>query len=212
MRVISRDMWKRFFVLAVADPVLHRRFLMGIGQLEYIGARKIALSLEPFYPNPEYLQHASEEFRHAFFFLNQAKKLSSSATLVEDSSSFLRPHFVCRYLHYLDAHVSRVVKGCVQRQQVSPCDWKRLCYLLVTKLVELRAVELYDLYNLELKRSGSFQISWLLREESAHLGDINHELDQISFPLEVTSHLEDFEQNLFAAFEKEVFSWIAQLD
>ncbi|MDD9952074.1 MAG: hypothetical protein OXT67_10985 [Zetaproteobacteria bacterium] len=201
--MVEQSQWYKCLEQIVASPVLHHRWLSTLGQLEYVGAAKIAAFLPQWSPEVEHLQHAAEEFRHAFFFMSRARELGVSQSLPQR-----RYHYLRRYLHLLDAGVTRAVKAAWMRGEVHESVWKSQCYLWVTKLVEVRAVQLYQIYHQVLKARGLFSLQWLIREEASHLREIDRELERLGGGAEFYRYLQDMEGSLFLSFEKDVFSWV----
>ncbi len=164
----------------VAHPTLHGLWLNTLSYLENCGARKIASCEHPTLVKEEMLKHAAEEFRHAFYLKTQLNRVGAS---YEDYRS---PHLLggwaaYHYLNALDLKTSRYLKTL----GMTPYQIKQLAYLLVTYAIELRAGELYPLYQSALKQSHSkVQVQSILLEEKEHLQEMEQELSLVpSSPL-----------------------------
>lgn len=121
------------------------------------------------------LKHASEEFRHAFFL---KKQLSRIHQYYEDyrRSYLLGGWAAYHYLNALDLQTSRYLR----LLGMNFIEVKQLSYLLVTYAIELRAGELYPIYQAILKENQSkIQVQSILLEEKEHLQQMESELIQI---------------------------------
>lgn len=150
----------------VANPILHGRWLNTLSYLEHCGARKIAKAVGPPIVKEERLKHAAEEFRHAFYLKSQLQRIGQR---LEDYrlTALLGGWASYHYLHALDLFAARHVN-------------RHLSYLLVTYAIELRAGELYPLYQAALRQVKSkIQVQSILLEEKEHLQEMERELSLI---------------------------------
>lgn len=146
----------------VADPVLHGRWLNTLSYLEHSGACKIAASAHPSDVKEERLKHAAEEFRHAYYLKSQLRRIGQSC-IDYRRSTLLGGWAAYHYLHRLELTASRVDPS--------------IAYLLVTYAIELRAAELYPLYQAVLqKHSSKVRVQSILLEEKEHLAEMEREL------------------------------------
>ena len=175
--------------LIVKNPVLHGLWINTLSYLENCGARMIAACEHPTLVKEEMLKHAAEEFRHAFYLKKQLLRIGES---YED---YQRKHLLgswsgYHYLKKLDLQASRYLQSlrCTQSES------KQLSYLLVTYAIELRAGELYPLYQSALRHSQSkVQVQSILLEEKEHLQEMEKELNCIpssSVHIEIVCKLE----------------------
>ena len=159
----------------VKDPLLHGLWLNTLSYLENCGARMIAACEHPTLVKEEMLKHAAEEFRHAFYLKKQLARIGES---YED---YRRAHLLgawsgYHYLSKLDLQTSRYL----QSFGLSQPQIKQLAYLLVTYAIELRAGELYPIYQSALKQSRSkVQVQSILLEEKEHLREMEEALNRI---------------------------------
>ncbi|MBS0625504.1 MAG: hypothetical protein JSS32_05590 [Verrucomicrobia bacterium] len=153
----------------IANPRLHGLWLNTLSYFENCGARKIASSEHPTAVKEEMLKHAAEEFRHAFYLKTQLTRIGQS---FEDYTPLLGGWAAYRYLDILDLKTSRYLQSCSAPKQ--------LAYILVTYAIELRAGELYPIYQSALKKQGSkVQVQSILLEEKEHLEEMERELNKV---------------------------------
>lgn len=164
----------------IQSDTLHLKWLNTLSYLENCGARKIAACEHPILVKEEMLKHAAEEFRHAYHMKRQMMKLSGKS-FPNYALDFLLGGF--NTLHYLDAleiEISRYLK----KEQVFNGRLKESAYLLITYAIELRARDLYTLYDQFLTQAGSkISIKSILFEEQGHLEEMEKALNKIPFSL-----------------------------
>ncbi len=159
----------------VAVPSLHGLWLNTLSYLENCGARKIASCEHPTAVKEEMLKHAAEEFRHAFYLKTQLARIEQS---YEDyrRSHLLGGWAAHNYLNALDVQTSRYLR----KLGMTLPETKQLAYLLVTYAIELRAGELYPIYQAALRKiSSKVQVQSILLEEKEHLREMEEELSKI---------------------------------
>ena len=159
----------------VKNPSMHGLWINTLSYLENCGARMIAACEHPTLVKEEMLKHAAEEFRHAFYLKKQLSRIGES---YEDyrQAHLLGAWSGYHYLNKLDIQASRYLQSLgLTRPQI-----KQLAYLLVTYAIELRAGELYPIYQSALKYSQSkVQVQSILLEEKEHLREMEEELNHI---------------------------------
>lgn len=197
----------------VKDPFLHGLWLNTLSYLENCGARKIASCEHPTAVKEEMLKHASEEFRHAFYLKKQLARINLHFD--DYRRSYLLGGWPAyHYLNALDLHSSRYL----QNLKKDPLKVKELAYLLVTYAIELRAAELYPLYQFELnKERAKVQVKSILLEEHEHLQEMQTALGRIPGSSIYTENICRLEASLFAAwllacFEQIKEHWLARRD
>jgi hypothetical protein len=135
----------------------------------------IAACEHPTRVKEEMLKHAAEEFRHAFYLKKQLRRMGES---YED---YRLPHLLgasCGY-HYL-GKLNIQTSRYLQSLGMTKSQIKQFAYLLVTYAIELRAGELYPVYQAALKHSQSkVQVQSILLEEKEHLREMEEELNRI---------------------------------
>jgi len=153
----------------IQSPELHAKWLNTLSFLENCGARKIAACQHPTLVKEEMLKHAAEEFRHSHYLKRQIERVSSE-TIVDYSLPYLLGGFsTLNYLNFLDIQASRYLK----EVGYSNASIKEIAYLLVTYAIELRAGELYPIYDEILRKNGSkVTVKSILLEEKEHLAEM----------------------------------------
>jgi hypothetical protein len=173
----------------VKDPILHGLWLNTLSYLENCGARKIASCEHPTAVKEEMLKHAAEEFRHAFYLKQQLTRIG------QDYEDYRREYLLggwaaYHYLNALDLQTSRYLKHLGQSPQIA--------YLLVTYAIELRAEELYPLYQVALREHQSkVQVQSILLEEKEHLQEMEGALRQVPSAPEYILNICQIEASLF---------------
>lgn len=136
------------------SPSLHASWLATLSLLEYVGARKISCTFRQ--PSAMVLEHFAEEARHAQFFKERALKLDPEARP-------LLPGRARLYFERLDAGVAHLLT-CHGEER------PEAAYVLVTRVIEERATDLYKEYNRILKEMHlPFSLDGVLAEEGRHL-------------------------------------------
>lgn len=160
---------KELLTSIVASDELHAKWLNTLSFLENCGARKIAACEHPTLVKEEMLKHAAEEFRHAHHLKRQIEKISVNRLETYCSSFMLGGTSTLHYLTALDLKASRYLK----KMGLSKNGIKEAAYLLVTYAIELRASELYQIYDEILRKAGSrVGVKSILLEEKEHLNEM----------------------------------------
>jgi hypothetical protein len=161
----------------IADNQLHARWLNTLSLMENTGARKISASEDPATVTYIILKHAAEEHRHAFYLKKQIEKTGKE--LPTYSSEYLiAPAFSKYYLNQLDIDVCRYLK---KELHLTGAELRFAAYLLVTYAIEVRADELYPIYQDALDEAGSkINVKSIILEEEGHLEEMINQLKQFS--------------------------------
>ncbi|HEY0297731.1 MAG TPA: hypothetical protein VGB84_00785, partial [Arachidicoccus sp.] len=127
----------------VPNDLLHAKLLNTLSLMENVGARKISKYEHPVHVSLTVLKHAAEEARHAFYLKKQIGKLGEELCPDYSAEYLLAPIQSHQYLHQLDAKVCRYLynKGFHGRAMHDAA------YILVTYAIEVRADDLYDVYQ-----------------------------------------------------------------
>lgn len=161
----------------VGSHELHAKWLNTLSYLENCGARKIAACEHPTLVKEEMLKHASEEFRHAHHLKRQIEKVTSNSMETYSLALMLGGTATLHYLTALDIKASRYLRNA----GLSKNEIKEAAYLLVTYAIELRADELYPIYDEVLRKAGSrVVVKSILLEEKEHLNEMKEGLQHIS--------------------------------
>jgi hypothetical protein len=188
----------------IANNELHAKWLNTLSLMENTGARKISASEDPLTVTYIILKHAAEEHRHAFYLKKQIEKTGEDFCPTYAAEYLLAPAYSRYYLNQLDVEVCRYLKN---EMALSGKELRFAAYLLVTYAIEVRADELYPVYQQALENAGSkVNVKSIILEEEGHLEEMLAQLKR--FSSEWTQHAEkavEFESRLFA-------DWVNALD
>jgi hypothetical protein len=187
----------------VSNDDTHARFLNTLSLQENIGARKISANEQPETSTYMVLKHAAEEHRHAFYLKKQIGKLNTTACPTYEPDYLLSPYSSKYYLNKLDMATSRYL---MDHLKLKGAALKFGAYLLVTYAIEVRADELYPVYQKVLDHTGSkVSVRSIIIEEQGHLEEMTAQLKNFSPNWE-------FHANNIIAIEKELYhNWISDL-
>jgi rubrerythrin len=187
----------------VNDNTLHAKWLNTLSYMENAGAKKISASEHKEHVNLIILKHAAEEHRHAYYLKKQLEKLGGDLCRTYTNDELLTPNHTKFYLSALDVAVCRYLK---QQFNLSGYDLKFAAYLFVTYAIEVRADELYPVYQEVLTRAGSkVNVKSIILEEEGHLEEMLNQLK--SFSNDWEKHAE-----LILKIEQDMFeAWISNL-
>jgi bacterioferritin (cytochrome b1) len=191
----------------VSNNDSHARWLNTLSLMENSGARKISASEHKKDVTLIILKHAAEEHRHAYYLKKQISKLSIDACPTYADQYLLASSESRYYLNLLDVLVCKYLKSTLN---LSGNDLKFAAYLLVTYAIEVRADELYPIYQSALDEASSkVNVKSIILEEEGHLEEMLVQLK--SFSADWEKHAEkavEFETKLFndwlKALQKEV--------
>ncbi len=162
----------------VADHEKHARWLNTLSLMENTGARKISASEHKTDVTLIILKHAAEEHRHAFYLKKQISKLGSNLCPDYSDQYLLATHDSRYYLNMLDVHVCKYLKS---ELNLSGSALKFAAYLLVTYAIEVRADELYPVYQDVLDAAYSkVNVKSIILEEEGHLEEMLVQLKNFS--------------------------------
>ncbi|MEX8547976.1 MAG: hypothetical protein V5804_10285 [Mucilaginibacter sp.] len=162
----------------VANPQLHAKWLNTLSLMENTGARKISASEDSETVTYIILKHAAEEHRHAFYLKKQLEKLGENLCPTYATAYLLAPRDSKFYLNRLDLDVSRYLKT---KLQLTGKELRFAAYLLVTYAIEVRADELYPIYQDALSEAESkVNVKSIILEEEGHLEEMLNQLRHFS--------------------------------
>ncbi len=162
----------------IADNQLHARWLNTLSLMENTGARKISASEDPITVTYIILKHAAEEHRHAFYLKKQIEKAGEGLCPTYAGEYLLAPAFSKYYLNQLDIDVCRYLKN---ELKLTGRELRFAAYLLVTYAIEVRADELYPVYQDALDSVGSkVNVKSIILEEEGHLEEMINQLKSFS--------------------------------
>ncbi len=146
--------------------------------MENAGARKISAAEHKEEVTLLILKHAAEEHRHAYYLKKQLAKLDDSLCKTYTNSELLAPNHTRFYLNTLDVKVCRYLK---HHFNLSGADLKFAAYLFVTYAIEVRADELYPIYQEILTDNESkVTVKSIILEEEGHLEEMLNQLREFS--------------------------------
>jgi hypothetical protein len=162
----------------IADNELHAKWLNTLSLMENTGARKISASEDPLTVTYIILKHAAEEHRHAFYLKKQLEKTGVALCPTYATEYLLAPGYSKYYLNQLDIDVCRYLKT---ELGLTGKELRFAAYLLVTYAIEVRADELYPVYQDALDEAGSkVNVKSIILEEEGHLEEMINQLKQFS--------------------------------
>ena len=162
----------------VSDHDKHALWLNTLSLMENSGARKISASEHKKEVTLIILKHAAEEHRHAFYLKKQISKLSVDACPTYADQYLLASSSSRYYLNILDVFVCKYLKSILH---LSGNELKFAAYLLVTYAIEVRADELYPIYQEVLDKAGSkVNVKSIILEEEGHLEEMLTQLKNFS--------------------------------
>lgn len=162
----------------VQDGSIHARWLNTLSFMENAGARKISKCEHPTLVSQIQLKHAAEEHRHAYYLKKQIGKINPELCQTYESTELLAPIATSQYLHSLDIKACRYLQKAFQ---LNKTDIKYAAYLFVTYAIEVRADELYPVYQQALTEASSkIMVKSIILEEEGHLEEMIHQLNEFS--------------------------------
>ncbi|CAM3429887.1 hypothetical protein ELOC111193_04405 [Elizabethkingia occulta] len=160
----------------ILDNEIHAKWLNTLSFMENAGARKISACEDPVTVDLIQLKHAAEEHRHAYYLKKQILKLIPDYCINYKADEMLAHGYTRQYLHRLDMQASRFLKDTFQ------LDGKALryaSYLFVTYAIEVRADELYPVYQEALDKTKSrVMVKSIILEEEGHLEEMIQQLER----------------------------------
>lgn len=162
----------------IANNQLHARWLNTLSLMENTGARKISASEDPTTVTYIILKHAAEEHRHAFYLKKQIEKTGKALCPTYADEYLVASNYSKYYLNMLDVEVCRYLK---KELNLTGKDLRFAAYLLVTYAIEVRADELYPIYQAALDNAGSkINVKSIILEEEGHLEEMINQLKTFS--------------------------------
>ena len=177
------------------NPLLEARWLNTLSLLEHIGSRKISKSVCEKHPTLKVLEHFADETRHAYVF----KKLASRGVIYH---ALTDDQYLCRdeaisYFQMLDSSMTEWIRS------VTGQDGVYQNYLLVTCMIERRAMKLYPLYkSITQDDEVRSELQQIILEETNHRQDIEDQMAEILKQNKISdfSTCKNVEEQLFEGF------------
>ncbi|PJJ66935.1 hypothetical protein [Chryseobacterium geocarposphaerae] len=162
----------------VQHDEIHSKWLNTLSFIENAGARKISACEHPTEVSLIQLKHAAEEHRHAYYLKKQILKINPEYCKTYNSNELLASIATRQYLHSLDIKACKYLQ---QAFQLTKEELKYAAYLFVTYAIEVRADELYPVYQEILsKTSSKIMVKSIILEEEGHLEEMINQLDEFS--------------------------------
>src|SRR5690606_35238011 len=179
--------------------------------VENAGARKISACEDPLNTDLIQLKHAAEEHRHAYYLKKQIGKLGIEGFEFYNESSLIGGKASVQYLHRLDVKTSRYLK---EQFNLTGQELRYAAYLFVTYAIEVRADELYPIYQEVLTSVGSkVMVKSIILEEEGHLEEMISQLKGFDPKWEAhAEHVLQIEAALFHHWIAEVSKEVALCD
>lgn len=162
----------------VQEGNTHAKWLNTLSFMENAGARKISKCEHPTLVSQIQLKHAAEEHRHAYYLKKQIGKINPELCKTYESTELLAPIATSQYLHSLDIKACRYLQKAFNLDKT---DIKYAAYLFVTYAIEVRADELYPVYQQALTEASSkIMVKSIILEEEGHLEEMINQLNEFS--------------------------------
>ncbi|MDL1914165.1 MAG: hypothetical protein FDW93_06565 [Bergeyella sp.] len=162
----------------VKNDVLHAKWLNTLSFMENAGARKISACEHPTQVTQIQLKHAAEEHRHAHYLKKQIGKIHPDWCKTYQENELLAPVATRQYLHALDIRTCKYLKNTLN---LAGEGLKYAAYLFVTYAIEMRADELYPVYqNILTKAASKIMVKSIILEEEGHLEEMIGQLNNFS--------------------------------
>ncbi|WP_137904118.1 hypothetical protein [Chryseobacterium sp. 2VB] len=195
----------------VQEGSTHAKWLNTLSFMENAGARKISKCEHPTLVSQIQLKHAAEEHRHAYYLKKQIGKINSELCKTYESTELLAPIATSQYLHSLDIKACRYLQKAFNLDKT---DIKYAAYLFVTYAIEVRADELYPVYQDALTEASSkIMVKSIILEEEGHLEEMIHQLNEFSPDWKHhADHILDIEKELHKEWINAITEEVAQLN
>ena len=195
----------------VQEGSTHAKWLNTLSFMENAGARKISKCEHPTLVSQIQLKHAAEEHRHAYYLKKQIGKIDPELCKTYESTELLAPIATSQYLHSLDIKACRYLQKAFN---LNKTDIKYAAYLFVTYAIELRADELYPVYQQVLTEASSrIMVKSIILEEEGHLEEMINQLNEFSPDWKKhADHVLTIEKDLHEEWINAVTEEVAQLN
>lgn len=195
----------------VQEGSTHAKWLNTLSFMENAGARKISKCEHPTLVSQIQLKHAAEEHRHAYYLKKQIGKINPELCKTYESTELLAPIATSQYLHSLDIKACRYLQKAFNLNEI---DIKYAAYLFVTYAIEVRADELYPVYQQVLTEASSkIMVKSIILEEEGHLEEMIHQLNEFSPDWKHhADHIMTIEKGLHEEWINAITQEVAQLN
>ncbi|RQO32541.1 hypothetical protein DBR32_02785 [Taibaiella sp. KBW10] len=187
----------------VQQAPVHSKWLNTLSYMENAGARKISACEHTDKVNLIQLKHAAEEHRHAYYLKKQIGKINPGACLTYQADELLAPIHTKQYLHQLDVQACRYLKQTFGLQKEA---LKYAAYLFVTYAIEVRADELYPVYQEVLTaQKQKVMVKSIILEEEGHLEEMIQQLQHFAPDWQIhAAKVQEIEHALFTQWMRAI--------
>lgn len=195
----------------VQEHEVHAKWLNTLSFMENAGARKISACEHPTKVSLIQLKHAAEEHRHAYYLKKQIGKINPNFCKTYEKSELLAATATRQYLHALDIKACRYLQKAFE---LSKEDLKYAAYLFVTYAIEVRADELYPVYQEVLeKKASKIMVKSIILEEEGHLEEMIHQLNEFADDWQIhADNILEIEKGLHEQWINAIFKEVSQLN
>lgn len=196
-----------FLVTLMDRPAEHARFLNTLAYMELCGAQQIARALRVLPATTSVLEHANEEFRHAYFLRKLAQKLSANLLEQFTSDSVFSMRASRNYVVLLQRRIALLLE---HLRLTTLLDKTFALYCLTTFAIEQRALPFYRAYDTMLMTHGvAISLKSIISEEASHLAQMHAHLQTMSMPQAMITEALTAERELFDAWLQQIKAAIA---
>ncbi len=169
----TRISWNRFLSEYLNTELSHYLWLRALSYLEYVGYRKMVKALQYQEVNREVYHHLSDEIRHSYLLKELAEKSFEGRYFhVPLEPSFI--HCAESYFQDIDREVDLWVENLGQGER------PYLCYLLVSYLIEKRAMVVYPQYYAQApENTFKLILQKIIKDEREHLNYLEEHLAKL---------------------------------
>lgn len=187
------EQWATFINEVTSSDTYHYLWLRSLSYLEYIGYRKMVKSLSHQEVGKGIYHHLTDEIRHSFML----KELADKGFDGKNLNGLFNHRFVDISEGYFQDLDQEVKKWVIKSSRSANPYW---CYILVSYIIEKRAIKIYPQYYLRLQEVPyKYIIQKIIKDEQEHLNYIEETIQMIP-------ELDDFEDSHLWAFEDHRFS------
>jgi len=184
--------WAAFLDEVMASNSKHYLWLKALSYLEYIGYRKMVKALG-YEGDKGVVHHLTDEIQHSYMLGELADKYYGEHA---DDSGFgdAFRQIAETYFQAIDQCIHETLLSSVGK------DESYLCYLLVSYIIEKRAMKVYPQYLSRLKDAPSkYTVQKIIRDESEHLNYLENKIQALP-------QFSDISRQKLLDFEDEKFS------
>ncbi len=189
----------------------HAKWLNTLSFMENAGARKISACEHSADVRLIQLKHAAEEHRHAYYLKKQIGKIGQHFCSTYADEELLAATRTKQYLHHLDIKTCQYLR---QNFGLGKEELRYAAYLFVTYAIEVRADELYPVYQDFLtKASSKIMVKSIILEEEGHLEEMINQLDAFSPDWKIHAEaVSDMENDLHERWIQAVYEEVSGLE